>query len=1195
MEFQRAQSPWLLKGTSAGLRAVRIGLLGTLAVHDEAGRPVRVGGYRVRMLLILLALDAGRVVPAYSLIERLWEEEPPANSGNSLQSLVSRLRTFLRQAGLGDDVIESHPAGYRLAIPPREVDVMAFEALARQGSQALASGDRVTARRVLREALDLWRGPALADASAARFALGPAARLEESRARAALDLVEADLASGESDSLIGELRAMIAADPVAERPRGLLMRALYAAGRQAEALAVYADTREVLAGELGVDPSPQLEQIYLGVLRQDLQSGPRGLPAPGAETPGAGDDLSRAAKRLTPSDPESPRLTGVRRPLTSFVGRDNDVARVLKMLADGRLVTLTGPGGAGKTRLAIEAAARLAEDSPAGIAGIAAAPGETQPQGDGRVWLVELTPVTDPGEVPYAVLHTLGIRDSPVIVHAGTGQPGGPADPAQRLVAALAGRHGLLILDNCEHVVAATAAVTDQVLAGCPGIRVLVTSREPLRIPGEALWPVPPLPVPPAPGDGPAREAAGDGPDPKAPGGLAPADGGPDEPASGTGGGEIAGYASVRLLADRAAAVRPEFTVDADNAADVARICRALDGMPLAIELAAARLRTLSAAQLAQRLDARFELLTGGSRTAVPRHQTLRAVVDWSWELLSGPEQVLARRLAVFPGGVTLTAAEQVCQDAALPAEAVLPAIFGLVEKSFLTVHGNGEPRYRMLETIRAYCAERLVEADEEDRARRAFAAHFLRLAETADLLLRGPEQRTAMRRLTAEQDNLHAALRWAIDRRDAALALRFGQALGWFWLLRGQRRESACMAVEILALSAPGGDAGPAGRDLDAVQARAVCALTAANARWDITEVRQPLADAEALLAREPWADGGVGGRPPHPMMIVGAVLLTLYDKRDPERAFQLLAARFGSADPWTRSGARLMHGFFGMGLGRMQDVGRDCAEALAGFQALGDRWGMALALTGQGELASLNGDHARAIAALERAVELSSELTDWEDAAQMYASLAKSRSRMGDYPGALADVARAERAARAQGEQESDLWISYVRAELAWLQGDLAGASGICRRLDARIAAKNAPMTWSFRALVQVRGALADIRSGDLAGGSAALAAAFRLARDGQDRSVIAAAIDGLAAAALWTDGSRASAERAAVLLGAAHSTRGAFDHSSLDAPQARDTARQSFGVQAFEAAYQRGRELNYEDALALAEGSARSSAGS
>jgi predicted ATPase/DNA-binding SARP family transcriptional activator len=1130
---------------------VRIGLLGTLAVYDEAGRPVRIGGYRVRMLLILLALDVGRVVPAYSLIERLWEDEPPANSGNALQSLVSRLRTALRQGGPGDQVIESHPAGYRLALAPDRIDAVAFEAQARDGGQALAAGDPMTARRILREALAAWRGPALADVSAARFASGPTARLEELRTGAALDLVEAGLALGESDSLVGELRAVIAADPVAERPRGLLMRALYAAGRQTEALAEYNQARELFATELGVDPSPQLEQIYLGVLRQDLPDGSRGQPAHDAARATGQADFS-AEERMAPGNPPpSPRAAAVRKPLTSFVGRDEDVARVRKMLAEGRLVTLTGPGGAGKTRLAIELAALLSRGTPAGTDGERAGC---------PVCLVELTRVTDPGDVPYAVLHALGIRQSPVIGHAGAGQIGATADPVERLVAALAERRDLLILDNCEHVVAATAALADEVLADCPGVRVLVTSREPLRITGEALWPVPPLPVPPAPSDG---------------------------------NSQIAGYASVRLLADRATAVRPDFQVDEATADDVARICRALDGMPLAIELAAARLRTLSAAQLAERLDARFELLTGGSRTAGPRHQTLRAVVDWSWELLSEPEQVLARRLAAFPGGATLTAAEQVCQDATLPAQAVLPALFGLVEKSFLTVDENGEPRYRMLETIRAYCAERLAEAGEGDHARQAFAAYFLRLAETADPMLRGSQQHIWMRRLAAEHDNINAALRWAIDRRDVALALRFGQALGWFWLLRGQRRESGALAKEILAISEAAGNAAVANRDFDVVHARAVCALTSLNANWEITTVRQPLLDAESLAQEPGTGDEGNGGRRLHPLVVVGSVMLALYDKRDPDEALRLIATHFESADVWTRSGARLMHAFSAMALGRLDDVARECAEALAGFEALGDRWGVALALVGQAELAALDGDHDRAIDALERAVKLSGELTDWEDTAQMHASLAKSRSRLGDHRGALADMARAERAAHDQCDSDSDLWISYIKAELAWLRGDLAEAGQIARQLDARMAGKDTTMIGNFRAQAQNRSALADIRCGNLTDGRAGLASALRLARDSKDLSALAVVMDGVAAAALWTDASRSGAERAAVLLGAAHSLRGAFDQSSLDAPGARDTARQALGEAGFEAAYQRGRALGRAEAFALAEDAAGSAA--
>jgi ATP/maltotriose-dependent transcriptional regulator MalT len=348
-----------------------------------------------------------------------------------------------------------------------------------------------------------------------------------------------------------------------------------------------------------------------------------------------------------------------------------------------------------------------------------------------------------------------------------------------------------------------------------------------------------------------------------------------------------------------------------------------------------------------------------------------------------------------------------------------------------------------------------------------------------------------------------------------------------------------------------------------------------------------------ESLTTRPGTGDEGPGGRPLHPLVVVGIVMLALYDKRDPDEALRQLAVHFESANPWTRSGARLMHAFSSMALGRLDDVARECAEALAGFEALGDRWGVALALVGQAELAALDGDHSRAIGALERAVKLSGELTDWEDTAQMHASLAKSRSRLGDHRGALADMARAERAAREQGDSETELWIAFVKAELAWLRGDLAEAGQIARRLDARMASKDSAMIGNFRAQAQNRIALADIRSGNLDGGRAGLASALRLARDSMDLSSLAVVMDGVAAAALWTDPSRSGAEQAAVLLGAAHSLRGAFDHSSLDAPQTRDTARRTLGEAAFDAAYQRGRSLGPEEAFTLAEDAVGSSA--
>src|SRR5438876_3910104 len=749
--------------------ALGIGLLGPLQVRDETGHPVHVGGRQLRVLLTLLALNAGRVVPVASLAGELWPYDPPGNPGNALQTLVSRLRAELRQAGAGE-VIESHPAGYRLAVPPGAVDVMAFEELAAQGRRALADGEAGEAARVLRDALLAWRGQPLADAAGSDFADAAAARLTELRSSVLTDRIEADLALGEGASLVGELRVLLSADPLAERPRAQLMRALYAAGRQAEAIAAYHEGRELLADQLGVDPSAQLEQVYLGILR-------------GGEEPASDPERAAVPAQARPS------AARAQSPLTSFVGRDEDLSRVLKNLRAARLVTLTGPGGVGKTRLAIEASGRL---------GAAA-------------WFVPLAPVTEPAEVAYTVLDALGIRE-PVIARRAAEPGTGPLD---RLAAALGDRDQVLILDNCEHVIEAAAALAGHVLAACPRLRILATSRQPLRIDGETLCPVPPLPVPPAP--------------------AAPV--------------TIASYESVRLLRDRAVAVRPDFEVGEASAAAVARICRALDGMPLAIELAAVWLRTLTPAQLAERLDDRFALLTGGSRTALPRHRTLRAVVDWSWDLLSASEQVLARRLAVFPGGATLAAAEYVCADEPLRPAAVLPALSGLVDKSILGVAEGQDglsPRYRMLETVRAYGLERLAEAGEEAAVRGAFAAYYLDMAETADPGLRAAGQGRWLRELTAEQDNLHAALRWTIARQQADTALRFVRALGWYWMLRGQPGEPEAMARQVLTFE-------PREQTPRMAEARVVCAITAAGDTWEIDMGGPAL--AAAVAERNRWS----------------------------------------------------------------------------------------------------------------------------------------------------------------------------------------------------------------------------------------------------------------------------------------------------------------------------------------------------
>ena len=612
-------------------------MLGSVEVRDGAGCLVEVSGARLRALLALLALRPAQIAGVGYLIDELWESHPPDGAANALQALVSRLRR-----ALPDGVVEFRPGGYQLAVDRDQVDVFRFERLAEQGRALLAAGDPASATPTLREALALWRGPAFADAGESETVRAAVIRLDELWLAVTEARIEAELrlgSSGAAPALVAELEGLLAAHPVRETLSGLLMRALAAAGRRGAALEVYERVRERLADDLGADPPAELAALHLEILRANevtsatpsvdgsAGGGTAGGPEVGGERNGGGA--------------VGEQRTNLRAELTSFVGREADLARVGALLGGHRLVTLIGPGGAGKTRLAVEAA-RAALGAPNGPLGDRADHDGSSADGaqthgalsgeaiSGGVWVAELAPVADPAEVAPTVLGAFGLREQ-ALLYAGramSGAAGGrgtEADALERLVGALATRRALLVLDNCEHLVEAAATLADRVLAGCPGMRILATSREPLNINGETLWPVGPLELP------------------------------PDR------GAESRPYASVALFEERARAVSPGFSVTGGNAEAVHRICRALDGMPLAIELAAARMRSMTAEQVAARLDDRFRLLTGGSRTALPRHQTLRAVVDWSWDLLDEGERALLRRLSVFAGGGTLEAIEQVC------------------------------------------------------------------------------------------------------------------------------------------------------------------------------------------------------------------------------------------------------------------------------------------------------------------------------------------------------------------------------------------------------------------------------------------------------------------------------------------------------------------------------------------------------
>ncbi|MFJ2275308.1 BTAD domain-containing putative transcriptional regulator [Streptomyces sp. NPDC087866] len=698
---------------------MRYGILGTTQALRDDGTVLSVGGARLRALLTVLALRPGRTVPVGVLVDEVWDGEPPADAPAALQALVGRLRR-----AIGHEAVASAESGYRLAAEPEAVDLFRFERLAGEGARVLAEGDPARAMSVLDDALALWRGPALADLPDRHAA---AARWTARRLDARRDRLAAALRLGRATEALPELTALCGEHPLDEPLQALRLRALRDAGRTAQALAAYDEVRTLIADRLGTDPGAELTTLYGELLRQE--------PAPPA-----------------PVKPSAPAPLGnLRARLTSFVGREPEMAALRDDLSRGRLVTLLGPGGAGKTRLSQEVADTVD-------------PG-TWPDG---VWLAELAPVDDPEAVPEAVLAALGARET-VLSGAGSGElraaerasgdERAAGESLARLTEYCSRRRMLLLLDNCEHVIEAAAALADHLLARCPGLTVLATSREPLGVPGEAVRPVDPLPDPTA----------------------------------------------LRLLAERGAAARPGFRVDADGATAVAsaEICRRLDGLPLAIELAAARLRMLTPQQIADRLDDRFRLLTSGSRTVLPRQQTLRAVVDWSWELLDDDERVTLRRLSVFAGGCTLEAAEAVCADGSGGAVDAARLLGSLVDKSLVVAApaDDGQMRYRLLETVGEYAAERLEESGERDAVERRHLVFFRELARTTDPLLRGSGQLAAVRLLQREYENLRTALRHAVAARDEQEALCMVLSLSWYWQIRNLRGDALHWADAAAAL----------------------------------------------------------------------------------------------------------------------------------------------------------------------------------------------------------------------------------------------------------------------------------------------------------------------------------------------------------------------------------------------------------
>jgi predicted ATPase/DNA-binding SARP family transcriptional activator len=1092
---------------------VRIGLLGAFEAWDDAGQPVQISGTRIRTLLVRLALDQGHLVTTQSLVDAIWGERPPPGAGNALHSLVSRLRRALPP---GDAVtLESLPAGYRLSAAGEATDVAEFERLAAEGRACREAGDAGAAADRFAAALALWRGAPLADLADTPFAFPVIARLAELRLRTAADHAELALAAARAGDhavgraggqLVADLRELTLAHPLDERLAGLYLRALTADGRPAEALAAFEDLRRGLAETLGTDPSPALRDLHTAILR--------GLPeptgstaaslstttettAPASITPASPSTTTETTAPASPTPTSSATPTNLPAPATSFIGRERDLIQLRELLTSARLVTLVGPGGVGKTRLAAEVAAGW--------------------QARDGVWLAELAGITDPDEVPAAVCAALGLR---------------PA--AEELASQLAGRQLLIVLDNCEHLLDACARLADDLLGGCPGVRILATSREPLTTPGERVYPVAPLPVPP--------------------------------PAVGL--GEAMDSPALRLFADRAAAAVFGFRLTAENLPAVAEICRRLDGLPLAIELACARLRTLPAAELVARLDDRFRLLTGGSRAALPRHQTLIAVVGWSWELLTDAERTLARRLAVFAGGATPEAAEAVCADESLQPGAVVGLLGALADKSFAELRHvpDAPPRYRMLDTIRAYAQSALDEAGESGRFRRAHAGYFLARAEAADPELRGSGQLAHLAWLRGEPDNLRAALRHAVGSADAQTAVRLVAALGWYWTMSGNHAEAAGWLRETLALSgADDAECVPSNALATADDTARVPRNALATADDTARVPRNALATAFGHDAMHHFAiqDFERGQRSagraaeladdaPHP-----AVSLVLALLRQQEQSSTQFGDLIEHPDPWLAANGHLYRGFAAEVSGDAPGAATHFAAARDGFAAVGDGWGLAGAVRHLGSGLGLGGDHAAAIAAIDQAIAFAEAVGAADDAAWLRAERGMIRLRAGDLAGARADLdgAAAGHAAR------SAMVLAFADAGL----GEVSRHTGDPDRARALLTAARCRLDETtgvpsrIRLLPLTGLARLAVSCGQLSEARGFLAETFRLALAPeppltQDRPSIAGATEALAELALAV-GRAADAAR---LLGYAAAVRGAPDLGNPDVSRAEATAR-------------------------------------
>lgn len=1062
---------------------MRIEVLGPVRLSTDEGAVVEVPERQLRLLLVALVAADGEPVAADVLIDRLWGGETPANPKKVLRSKMSRLRAVLDHAAPGGrDLVQHTPAGYRLSATAEDVDAGLFTRVLDEAGRVDESQHR---SQVLEGALSLWRGEPFGDAGDEIWLAPAVAELQELRGDVVEALAETLLELGEPERALTHAISGTQRYPTRERLAGAVMLAMYRVGRQADALEVYESVRRRLAEDLGVDPGPRLRELHGRILQQDPS-----LVAQWAASPPA---------------PRTRRRTNLPAETAPLIGRREEVRRLAALLEESRLVTLTGIGGVGKTRLALHVARELAPDP------------------ERPVWFIDLTELggatsaqpASSERIASLVLGVLDVREQNSTTH-----------DVDRLGEACGSTPVLLVLDNCEHVVGEAAAFVVDMLQAAPRLQVLATSREAFGLPEEQRFDVSTLDTTPGE-DGQSSEAA-------------------------------------EFFVVRAQASDPSFDLDVATAEVVEELCRRLDGLPLALELAAARTRGISVADLLERLSDRLNLLRRPGRGVPRRQQTLRGMIDWSWSLLDDAQQAVLRRLAAQPGSFSLRAVEDICAGDLAEGAHVADILIGLVDRSM--VRATSTPtgmRYGLLESVAVFAGEKLDEAGERQWTVERHLDHYVGLACEVDRRLRGPEQRQWLARLDAERSQLRNAFEEAVRARDGGRAVLLTVTTFWYHWLAGRQAHLREDLQRAIALPGPRDDAHAAAVTLE------ICMSLGPTYDGEAEMVADSLrsfVDHGVARARVQWFAGAS-------LLAVGA---RAAGEQHIEEAIDVLAR---AGEDWDVAVAVSQREWFLVGSTRDAPRGMpDGRDPEAVLRDLGDGYGRSQWLAVAHRAAEARGDHRAAADAASRALSIALDFGLWGEAADLLGAMSLAALRAGDVTEALDYLGRARSLATEVAFDYALGTADFVSAMISRYQGDLTGAHAAMERwvggggLDAT--------RWANTHIE--RGFLAVLRD-DRACARHSLETARALLPVATDAPVTASILE-LAAAVRAEEG---DASGAAELLGsaAAHRERAGVEPSvpaRHDAARVRARCTELIPEREVVAAVERGRTIPTDDQL-------------